>query len=177
VVSLVRQGHLRLLGRAEWFNDRVMREQYDWPPGRWRDGFDDKILEILEVDRRSDTPRVVIAPAERGWDWAEEQLAADGEAVALAKQFVQEERLPPGTLQKIKREIEKGTVESELLELRLLYVILGTMKMCLQHLERIYPFNLLIIRRLFRQSVVVQDPCGSRQRKFLLRRKFMRFLT
>jgi len=78
ILWYVEQGHLHVLAREWWFDDRERRNGHRWEDARWLDGFDDRLREVWLADkgagRTGATARVRVVEDEDGDSWAQERL-------------------------------------------------------------------------------------------------------
>jgi hypothetical protein len=75
-IDYVDEGYIRIHGRQEWLLDPSARDPARWPNATWDKTFDGAIKRMCEEDAgkpRSER-RVLVAPPERGWQWAEKYL-------------------------------------------------------------------------------------------------------
>jgi predicted RNA binding protein with dsRBD fold (UPF0201 family) len=112
LLSLVEDGHVRIVGREKWFK-KEFRDSMEWKLGHWDDKFDSKILEILERDQHSREPQVSIAPVECGYKRVDAEIANKSEKFELAKTLVKAEHLPKGTLSRIRELGAKASLKDK----------------------------------------------------------------
>lgn len=104
-VRYVEEGRVRVFGREQWLTSRVFRDNHPFPGARWAESFDGELKRICEADasRPLQERRVVTAPPEGGWQWAEEYLADNPGQIArwnrLARSKLAASKVPAGTLQ------------------------------------------------------------------------------
>ena len=100
----VEEGRIRVFAREQWLTSRKFRDSHPFPGARWTD-FDRVLKEICEEDASHPLQerRVVAAPPENGWQWAEEYLADNPGQIAkwnrLARSKAATSKIPVGTLQ------------------------------------------------------------------------------
>lgn len=101
----VEEGRIRVFGREKWLFSRDFRDSYTFPEARWNESFDRVLKKMCEDDasRPVEQRRVVAAPPEEGWQWAEEYLAdKPGQVTRLnriARGKTAMSKIPAGTLQ------------------------------------------------------------------------------
>jgi hypothetical protein len=101
----VEEGRIRVFARERWLVSRDFRDSYAFREAWWTEGFDGPLKQICEDDASLPVQerRVVAAPPEGGWQWAEEYLADNPSQVArlnrLARSGTAPSKIPAGTLQ------------------------------------------------------------------------------
>lgn len=101
----VEEGRIRVFAREKWLFSRDFRDSYAFPEARWNENFDRALKKMCEDDasRPVEQRRVVAAPPEGGWQWAEEYLADKPGQVTrlnrLARGKTAMSKIPAGTLQ------------------------------------------------------------------------------
>jgi hypothetical protein len=104
-IRYVEEGRIRVFGREQWLTSRAFRDNHPFPGAKWAESFDGELKRICEEDvsRPLQQRRVVAAPPEGGWQWAEEYLAANPNQVTrwnrLARSKAATSKVPAGTLQ------------------------------------------------------------------------------
>jgi hypothetical protein len=120
-LDYVQEGRIRVLAREEWLTSRTFRDnlafkaERPYPEARWTESFDGELKKMCEADASlpGDERKVVAAPKEGGWQWAEQYLAERPDQVArwnrIARSEVarwnraahtdKEAKIPAGTLQ------------------------------------------------------------------------------
>jgi hypothetical protein len=105
----VDEGRIRVLAREEWLISRSFRDSRPYPGARWTGSFDAELKKKCEEDASLpvEQRRVAAAPAEGGWEWAEEYLADKPGQIArwnrLARSKAAASKVPAGTLQAASR--------------------------------------------------------------------------
>jgi hypothetical protein len=100
----VEEGRIRVFAREQWLASRNFRDSHPFPGARWTESFDGVLKEMCEEDasRPLQQRRVVAAPPEEGWQWAEEYLADNpgqvGKWNRLARGKTATSKIPAGTL-------------------------------------------------------------------------------
>ena len=101
----VHERRIRVFAREQWLTSPRFRDGYAFPEARWTEGFDGALKKMCEDDasRPIEERRVVAAPPEGGWQWAEEYLAEHPNQVAkwnrMARSKNAPSNIPAGTLQ------------------------------------------------------------------------------
>jgi hypothetical protein len=101
----VEEGRIRVFARERWLASRNFRDSHPFPGARWTESFDGVLKKMSEEDasRPLQQRRVVAAPPEEGWQWAEEYLAGNPGQVAkwnrVARGKASASKIPAGTLQ------------------------------------------------------------------------------
>lgn len=101
----VEEGRIRVFAREQWLASRHFRDSHPFPGARWSESFDGVLKEMCEEDASRPLPqrRVVAAPPEDGWQWAEEYLADHpgqvGKWSRIARGKAAASKIPAGTLQ------------------------------------------------------------------------------
>lgn len=101
----VEEGRIRVFAREKWLISRDFRDSYVFHGARWNESFDRVLKKMCEDDasRPVEQRRVVAAPPEEGWQWAEEYLAdKPGQVTKLnriARGKTATSKIPAGTLQ------------------------------------------------------------------------------
>lgn len=100
----VEEGRIRVFAREQWLLSRDFRDSYTFPEARWDESFDRTLKKMCEDDASHpvEQRRVVAAPPEEGWQWAEEYLADKPSQVTrlnrIARGKTATSKIPAGTL-------------------------------------------------------------------------------
>jgi hypothetical protein len=101
----VEEGRIRVFAREQWLASPKFRDSHPFPGARWVEGFDGVLKKMCQEDasRPLGQRRVVAAPPEEGWQWAENYLADNPTQVSrwnrLAHGKAAASKIPVGTLQ------------------------------------------------------------------------------
>src|SRR6266545_7508783 len=111
-VRYVEEGHVRVVGRAEWLLDRSYRDSHPWVGARWDEAVDGALHSLCHNDESErDGPRVAVAPPEEGWAAAEELVSEHPEYVSrLSRVFNSrqaKDQIPEGTLETARRRADE----------------------------------------------------------------------
>jgi hypothetical protein len=76
-LELLEEGRVRVMGRHSWLTDPHCRDSYRWPGTAWDSQIDGQIQRVAEEDENKVLAerRVIIAPEEEGYTWADEYLS------------------------------------------------------------------------------------------------------
>jgi hypothetical protein len=113
----VEAGRIRVLAREQWLTSKTFRDSRPFPGARWTESFDGELKKLCEQDASKpvEQRRVVAAPPEDGWTWAENHLDDDPGQVArwnrLARSKTAASKIPAGTLQAAFRHAGDDPVE------------------------------------------------------------------
>ncbi len=106
-LDLLEEGHIRVMGRHKWLSEPRFRNSSRWPGTDWVPGIDDRIQGLAEEDEGKPVgeQRVVVAPEEKGYEWADEYLSEHpgqaSEWFARATRKGAAKTIPGGTLEAI----------------------------------------------------------------------------
>jgi hypothetical protein len=118
LLELVERRNVVIIGRHNWF-DRSWRNRGNaWEFAKWQDGFDDRIMALANEDQREPilNRRVIIAPDEQGFEFAEAQLAQRPDIFAKLAELYNQKLLPAGILEKADRaKRQRKSVEIQIL--------------------------------------------------------------
>jgi hypothetical protein len=117
ILDLVRERRIQIIGRKKWLTLPSSRESSKWRFAPWRDDFDIPVAEMGLQDEKLPrvNQRVVFAPDERGWDWADNQIRKATTGMRIARARLDEGRLPPGFAEKATR-VTPETLKPEVRE-------------------------------------------------------------
>ena len=111
-LDLLDEGYIRVMGRRKWLSDPRCRDSDRWPGTSWDAEIDDRIRRLSEEDEGKPVPerRVVVAPEEEGYEWADNYLSRHPEESSRWYKRVRRkdasETIPGGTLDAVR---ELGT--------------------------------------------------------------------
>jgi hypothetical protein len=110
-VRLVEEGHVRVFAREPWLLSPVFRNRHPWGEGAaWTPSVDGELRKIAETDRDLDlaSRRVIVAPPERGFAWAEQYVDENAILVERVRRTVArgkpEKHIPHAVLEAIRRD-------------------------------------------------------------------------
>lgn len=110
-LEYVEEGRIRVMARKKWLTEPAFRNylafkaDHPYPEARWDKNFDGELKRICQQDAScpAERRRVVVAPDEDGWRWAEEYLKSKPEQITrwsrIAHSKKPEDKVPAGTLQ------------------------------------------------------------------------------
>jgi hypothetical protein len=110
-VRYVDDGLIRVFGREEWLLDPARRARHPWGErARWDRQVDGALKERCLEDQNEpeEQRRVVVAPPEKGWEWAKRYLEEHPDQVARWHRIFRSKtahlKVPAGTLQRATRD-------------------------------------------------------------------------
>ncbi len=106
-LDLVEQGHIKVCGREEWLTNGDHRRNDNWPGAAWIRDFDGRLLKLFEDDYNGAEKRVSHQPPERGYKVADQIIEVNDVKFEIAKELVEKELVPSGTLDRINRNLIK----------------------------------------------------------------------
>ena len=101
----VEQGLVRVVARSEWIYDQTFRSRHGWEGARWLERFDGRVRDIAVTDEFElpDRRRVIVAPPEDGYDWADALITEDPQEIHTASRLLLDDRVPAGTRERVRR--------------------------------------------------------------------------
>ncbi|MFE9692834.1 hypothetical protein [Micromonospora sp. NPDC005806] len=115
ILWLLDSGRIRIVGRERWLTSESFRNAHPFgPSARWVPRIDDEIKRLLDEDK-SRPPRerrVIEAPPEDGYEWADSHMDQHREAIRRLYEVYRRtpRQIPGGTMDTIARNLTKRTI-------------------------------------------------------------------